>query len=160
MDKDPHQANRQTWPIWAVGGAVVLVGGLLFSGVLPQLDAPGSDPAARESAEAQAARPAEQAVEQAEAPPDNTPADEPRFDLVRVEADGATVVAGQAKPNAKVSVVLDGQTLADTTADTSGNFVVFVALQPDDEPRVMWLMAETGDGDILSSVGNRGDHPR
>lgn len=70
----------------------------------------------------------------------------PRFDLVRVEPGGKTLVAGQALPGRKVSVVVDGETVGAAEADATGQFVAFVSLAASARPRVMWLTSEDGDG--------------
>ncbi|MBB5516496.1 nucleoid-associated protein YgaU [Rubricella aquisinus] len=50
----------------------------------------------------------------------------PSFEIVRVETDGATIVAGRAAPGAEVNVTLDGQTAATATADARGDFVALM----------------------------------
>jgi hypothetical protein len=77
---------------------------------------------------------------------------EPRFDLVRMESDGTTLVAGQAQPRSKVSVVVDGVTRAHADTDATGQFVVFVVLEISMEPRVMWLVQHGDGGKLLSSA--------
>jgi nucleoid-associated protein YgaU len=62
--------------------------------------------------------------------PDKPPAAEPdaaevpRFDIVRVEPNGDTVVAGRGAPHAVVEMLVDGKPVAKATADTSGQFVI------------------------------------
>ncbi|MEV8466315.1 LysM peptidoglycan-binding domain-containing protein [Fluviibacterium sp. DFM31] len=144
MDHRPAEQTRHRWPLWLAAAVGLGVGGLLVSGVIPRLEAPETEVAAI---------PPQSGADAVPDDPTRTPSQgEPSFDLVRVEPDGITVVAGQARPNARVAVVLDGQTLAETRADASGSFVVFVALEAGDEPRIMWLMAETAEGDMLASV--------
>jgi nucleoid-associated protein YgaU len=48
----------------------------------------------------------------------------PQFDIVRVEPDGDTVVAGRAAPGAKVELRDDERALASVAADDSGQFVI------------------------------------
>ncbi|MGF1659341.1 MAG: LysM peptidoglycan-binding domain-containing protein [Rubrimonas sp.] len=55
--------------------------------------------------------------------PREAPATAPRFDLVRVEPDGATLVAGSTDPGDVVEVLLDSSAAARVTADGSGAFV-------------------------------------
>ncbi len=57
------------------------------------------------------------------------PAVAPAFDIVRVEKDGNVVVAGRARPKAKVQVLLDGEVLGEITADERGEWV-FVPERP------------------------------
>ena len=54
----------------------------------------------------------------------------PTFDIVRVEPDGASVVAGRTVPNARVELLRDGKPFASGTADATGQF----ALTPPDLP--------------------------
>src|SRR5271168_4840084 len=48
----------------------------------------------------------------------------PAFDVVNVEPTGEAVVAGRAAPNAKVELRDAGKTVAEATADASGQFVM------------------------------------
>lgn len=48
----------------------------------------------------------------------------PRFDVVRVEADGAAVVAGRAEPGATVTLLVDGKPVGEVAADANGQFVI------------------------------------
>ncbi|MFK7945204.1 MAG: LysM peptidoglycan-binding domain-containing protein [Paracoccaceae bacterium] len=50
----------------------------------------------------------------------------PLFDLVRVDADGQTVVAGKANPGDRVEILLDGEVIGEADADGSGAFVGIV----------------------------------
>ncbi|WP_342150181.1 LysM peptidoglycan-binding domain-containing protein [Methylorubrum sp. SB2] len=54
----------------------------------------------------------------------------PSFDIVRVEPDGASVIAGRTAPNAKVELLRDGKPYAEGKADAAGQF----ALTPPDLP--------------------------
>ena len=57
----------------------------------------------------------------------------PAFDAVNVEPTGEAVIAGRAAPNAKVELRDDGKTVAEATADASGEFVIIPpALAPGD----------------------------
>lgn len=83
--------------------------------------APGPKPA--ESASAATETKSEQAA--AEATP---PAAAPSFDIVRVEPDGAAVVAGRAAPNATVSLQSGTERLAEVKTDASGAFALDLTL--------------------------------
>ncbi len=76
----------------------------------------------------------------------DSPAVAPRLDLVRVEADGSAVIAGQAAPGARVQIMLDEVLARQVTADSSGNFVVLMQMGLSDRPRVLSLLAEDGAG--------------
>ncbi len=53
----------------------------------------------------------------------------PSFDIVRVEEDGAAVIAGRAVPGSRVEVLLDGEVLGQVTANERGEWV-FVPEKP------------------------------
>lgn len=94
--------------------------------------------------------PVEEAVVEAEPEPEAAP--EPRvstavFDIVRVEADGETVIAGRAASNSGISLFLDGESVADTEADGAGNFVALLSLGRSDVPRVLTLLERFSDGE-------------
>ncbi|MFP4406674.1 MAG: peptidoglycan-binding protein LysM, partial [Rhodosalinus sp.] len=63
----------------------------------------------------------------------------PGFDLVRVEADGSTQIAGRAAPGAEVAILLDGQEVARARADQSGAFFSFLSLGETARARVLTL---------------------
>ncbi len=91
--------------------------------------APPAAPAAEPAAPAPAASPsgAEAASEATVSP------QKPAFDAVNVEPTGEAVIAGRAAPSAKVELRDDGKTLAEATADASGEFVIIPpALTPGD----------------------------
>lgn len=78
---------------------------------------------------------------------EQSPADgAPRLDIVRVERDGAALVAGTAEPNALVSITLDGQTIDQAVAGPDGSFVAFVDLPSMDAPRPLRLQSERAGG--------------
>ena len=86
-------------------------------------------------------------------PPEPIPADvpaliPPRFDVVRVDPDGASVIAGQATPGSKVELLVDGQPVGTAQSDANGNFVALFTLAPSETPRVMSLLV---DGKALQS---------
>ena len=63
----------------------------------------------------------------AQAGPAPVPAAEasaPRFDIVRVEPNGESVVAGRAKPGSVVELMVDGKPVAQATADANGQFAL------------------------------------
>ena len=65
----------------------------------------------------------------------------PSFDVVRVEPDGTTVVAGRADPNAKVILRVDGAEIMSTEADANGNFAAFFVLESSDKPRMLTMVS-------------------
>ncbi|MEL7469412.1 MAG: LysM peptidoglycan-binding domain-containing protein [Pseudomonadota bacterium] len=50
----------------------------------------------------------------------------PSFDVVRVDSDGQTVIAGTAEPEERVEVLLNGEVVGEAVADASGQFVAIV----------------------------------
>ncbi|MHC9237814.1 LysM peptidoglycan-binding domain-containing protein [Pseudooceanicola sp. 502str34] len=77
----------------------------------------------------------------------------PRFDVVRVEADGSTLIAGSAAPDWPVAVQLDGAEIGRGTAGADGKFVTFLDLAPSDTPRVLTLvMFAPGAGTEVTST--------
>jgi nucleoid-associated protein YgaU len=76
--------------------------------------------------------------------PTQTAALEPTFDIVNVDPSGEAVIAGRAAPNEKVELRDAGKTVAEATADASGQFVIMPpALAPGDHSLAL---AATGGG--------------
>lgn len=63
----------------------------------------------------------------------------PVFDIVRIEANGSAIIAGQAFGEGPVEILLDGVLLAEAPADASGRFVIFPRLPPSEQPRRLTL---------------------
>jgi hypothetical protein len=70
----------------------------------------------------------------------------PSFDTVRVDADGATLVAGRAGAGARIAILVDGAETAAAEADAAGAFAALFTLPPSDRPRVMRLRSVLPDG--------------
>ncbi len=104
---------------------------------------PEPQPAAGPAAEPEAAA--------AEAEPDAAAAEVPAFDTVRVEPDGATLIAGRAAPGATVAILADGAEVARADADAGGNFATFVTLPPSADPQVLTLSAAAGGATVASA---------
>lgn len=119
----------------------------------PQAE-PGAevDPVSAEPAPAPAS--AAETVTEPVAEPETAPVDPmpdstamaPRFDIVRLDAEGRAVIAGRAEPGADVILRLDGTELRRVGADRAGNFVAMLRIDPSDRPRVLSLEAVSGDG--------------
>ncbi|MDF2233088.1 LysM peptidoglycan-binding domain-containing protein [Albimonas sp. CAU 1670] len=88
----------------------------------PETPAPEAAPAA--DADAPSAPEAGTSVAEAASP------DAPRFDVVRVEPDGAALVAGRAAPGATVEARLNGAVIGEAVADATGQFVLFAETAP------------------------------
>ncbi|WP_424970384.1 LysM peptidoglycan-binding domain-containing protein [Dinoroseobacter sp. S76] len=98
---------------------------------------------------APAEEPSQAPIEIAE--PEATPEDVPAFDVIRVDPSGGAVVAGSAAPGETVRVLVDGETVAETTADRRGNFVALFDLAPSQTARSMTLEAEWTSGAVIAS---------
>jgi len=112
-----------------------------------QTDPAQTDPVQTDPVQTGAAEPAPaaEAPEAAPAPAPATPSEAPRFDVVRVEPDGAALVAGRAAPGATVEARLDGRTVASGTADASGQFVLFAETAPGPRAQELTLAARLPD---------------
>ncbi len=122
--------------------------------------APATEPATVAEAPAEeAAEPAEAAPEAApvaEATPEATPTPEaaplpaaPSFDVVRVEPDGNTLVAGTANGEL-VEILLDRGVIASAEPGSDGKFTAFLTLDPSEAPRLMSLLLHAGEARIAS----------
>lgn len=69
---------------------------------------------------------------------------QPRFDTIRVEPDGSTVVAGSAVPGAEVEVRIGNETVETVQADGAGAFVSLFSIAPSDTPQYLSLFATPG----------------
>ncbi len=76
----------------------------------------------------------------------------PSFDLVRVDAEGNTVVAGAAAPNAELAILLDGVEIATSPADNAGKFAAVLTIEPSAAPRVLSLVERRDEGDVPSDA--------
>ncbi|MET7245691.1 LysM peptidoglycan-binding domain-containing protein [Methylobacterium sp. EM32] len=76
--------------------------------------------------------------------------DAPSFDVIRVEPDGASVLAGRSRPGAEVEVLRDGQPFARTRADGAGNFALVPPSLPPGSHEIT-LRSTAADGATASS---------
>ncbi|WP_232237138.1 LysM peptidoglycan-binding domain-containing protein [Thiosulfatihalobacter marinus] len=76
----------------------------------------------------------------------------PDFDVVRIDADGNTVIAGRAAPGADLGILLDGAEIARVLADSSGKFAALLEIVPSSDPRVLTLVQYRDVGDLLSDA--------
>ena len=88
----------------------------------------------------------------AEAAPDAPLPAPPSFDIVRLEADGMMLVAGQAEPQARIGVLVDGKEETSALAGADGKFAAMVALSPSPTPRLLTLSAPAPDGTAIASA--------
>ncbi|MGB0660190.1 MAG: LysM peptidoglycan-binding domain-containing protein [Mangrovicoccus sp.] len=73
------------------------------------------------------------------------------FDLVRIEPDGAAVIAGRGFPNTAISIMLDDDLLIEAQTDGQGQFAAITAIPPQRMGQRLWLRALGPDGDQTSS---------
>jgi nucleoid-associated protein YgaU len=66
-----------------------------------------------------------------------SPTSDASFDIVRVEPDGETVIAGRASPGSKVSIIVDGVIVGEADVGSDGGFVALLSLGRSDVPRVV-----------------------
>jgi len=91
-------------------------------------------------------------------PPAPTPAADqaaqptaPSFDVVRIEPDGASVIAGNAAPGADVAILLDGAEIGQASADPQGNFVALLTVPTGQDAQVLSLASQPPDGALVVS---------
>jgi len=105
--------------------------------------APSAEPEPKEEPVAAASAPVEE---------ETAPTIAPSFDVVRVDAEGNTVVAGAAAPGAMLGILLDGTEVALAPVDTAGKFAAILAIEPSEAPRVLSLVERRADGDVPSDA--------
>jgi nucleoid-associated protein YgaU len=77
----------------------------------------------------------------------------PAFDVVNVDPSGDAVIAGRAAPNAKVELRDGGKTVAEATADASGQFVIIPpTLTPGDHPLSLAASADKAPQPTMSDT--------
>ncbi|MFY0311370.1 LysM peptidoglycan-binding domain-containing protein [Leisingera sp. D0M16] len=124
---------------------------------LPAAEVEGDAPAGEEAGEeialaapSDAVAEAEPAAEAEAVEPDSTEESKedifvlqaPELDLVRVDRDGAAVIAGRAQEGVRVSVLLDGEVLEQLDVPAGGEFVSLATIAPSADARVVSLLAE------------------
>lgn len=112
-------------------------------------DAPQADTATGADAIADAPVATAEPAQSAEVPA--VAAIAPSFDIVRVDPDGNTIVAGKAEPGARIEVMIDGAAVAEATADGSGKFVALFDVAPSDVPQVVTLAMQGSKGALVKS---------
>ncbi|MGH1356987.1 MAG: LysM peptidoglycan-binding domain-containing protein [Thalassovita sp.] len=148
-----------------VTGVVVVAAGVVgayFGGVFdPKAPDPAPQPAPVAQPAPEPAKPAPvPVVAPPKAKPEPKPAPEPepavyappRFDVVRVEPDGSTLVAGIAVAGAKLEVLLDQAVLTQTEPGNDGKFAAFLAIEPSEQPRVLSLLMRIDGQEIASDA--------
>jgi nucleoid-associated protein YgaU len=72
----------------------------------------------------------------------------PAFDVVRVDRDGSTVIAGTGLAGSIVTIFLDGEKQDQVTVDANGKFASLLFLDPSDVARILTLMARSGEQSV------------
>lgn len=113
---------------------------------------PASEPAPEPVEDTPASEAAETADAASEPATEATPAlpDAPKFDVVRVEADGTTLVAGQAVSGADVDILLNEVVIHTAQPGSDGKFAAFLSIAASDQPRLMALVLRLGDVSVRS----------
>ncbi|MCH2165069.1 MAG: LysM peptidoglycan-binding domain-containing protein [Marinovum sp.] len=94
-------------------------------------------------------------VSEPAAEPDKPVVAAPSIDVVRVEPNGQTLLAGRGMAEREILVLLDGDQISDVVTDGAGQFVSFLDIPPSEKPRVLtvaMMMDGTrvpGDGSII-----------
>lgn len=86
-------------------------------------------------------------------PSDAPPPIPPTFDVVRIDPNGDTVMAGRAAPGAKVAVLDGGETLGIADADPRGEWVYLPTSPLAPGPHELTLRSELPDGRIVLGTG-------
>lgn len=137
-----------------IGGGVVVVAAVTVAAVSGVFSPSEPVPPVVETAQPVVATPPQPL--QPEPKPEPVPEKEvaevirPSFDVVRVETDGNTLIAGQGAQSLPMKILMDGAELIATETDASGKFVSFVELAPSENPRVLSLVQKGADGDVTS----------
>ncbi|WP_417806810.1 LysM peptidoglycan-binding domain-containing protein [Thioclava sp.] len=79
-------------------------------------------------------------------PPSNAQTATVQFDALRAAPDGSVTLAGRVEPDAKVEILVDGQTVARETADGAGNFASLFDLPASASARALSLRVTSADG--------------
>lgn len=70
----------------------------------------------------------------------------PKFDLVRVDAQGSAVVAGQGEPGSQIDVLIDGEKISQATVGADGAFVALFDMPQGDKAVELTLNGASADG--------------
>ena len=84
------------------------------------------------------------------AEPETVIENNPAFDLVRVDEDGSAIIAGSAKPNSEVRLLVDGKELETAETDASGAFAILTTIPSGEKPLELQL-EDVNDSNIKSA---------
>lgn len=74
----------------------------------------------------------------------------PAFDVVRVDPDGTTVIAGTGPAGSLVTIFMDGNEHDAIAVDSQGKFVSLLFIEPSDVARLLTLEAQSGEHRVES----------
>lgn len=92
-----------------------------------------------------------QAAVEVAAPADKAQGREPTFDVVRIDRNGDTVIAGRAMPKAEVIILEGGKEIGRTIADNRGEWVFVPSGPLKPGARELSLRAENPDGSVMEA---------
>ena len=125
--------------------------------VANQAEAPATQPAAEDVDATGSDQTVEETTQAAPKEATDLPAEEkkpsarvPQIETIRIEADGAVLIAGLVGPNQAVDVLVNDVALLTLYADGSGNFAGFFDLPYSSELRVIRLRVGTADSYVFS----------
>ena len=110
----------------------------------------GTDQTSASQSEPAAVR-AQEPSSDTDAPPTSQTVDLPTFDVLRVEPDGSMVIAGHGPANATIQLKNGDETLGTDRSDAAGDFVVVLSDGLAPGPYAIKIVAETGEGERISS---------
>lgn len=152
---------RLSFPLVAAVVGTLAVGGAIVLNVTDDaVTVPGDDPIIAEPDTMSDTAAAPEAADSAESastdPVEESPASEaaptvppsPSFDVVRIDEDGSTVVAGRALPGAEIEIHRDGTVIGTVVADDRGEWV-FVPGDPLEPGNAVLSLAMKPKGDDL-----------
>ncbi|MEO0658144.1 MAG: LysM peptidoglycan-binding domain-containing protein [Pseudomonadota bacterium] len=140
--------------VWLIGAGVVAAGaiiaGIYLGGEMPEQVTPAV------AVEALGAPEAEPEAQTASTEDPSTPEmvatpEAPQIDEVRLEPDGLAVIAGRATPGSEVTVLLDGDVNATTTAGADGSFAAVTVIAPTPDAQVLTLLQDDGADQVAST---------
>lgn len=76
----------------------------------------------------------------------------PTFDIVRVDRDGSTVIAGRALPGADITIIANNEEVGKAKADDRGEWVVLLEKPLNAGDVELSLLARNPDGNIVKSL--------
>lgn len=160
-------SGRKYWAVLLVASAALLAGAgwFLSRGNVTVQEArdvlPSSEPAlTSETAVAPQTEPDKVKPEEVAAPdtavaedeaPETIAATAPRLDEMRVEEDGLAVFAGRAAPGASLVLRLNGEDIAEATADGGGKFATIAMLETPEKAGLLTLVELSKEGAELLS---------